>query len=218
LSKSSNSSSPNRRSLEPQRDVGRQRVADLLQAAAAVIQERGFEAATMAEIAARADARIGSLYRFFPSKEAVADALMQRYADILQAEYDTVHARAPMATPEELADTLIDLLVKLYPQARAVTALLESRTDWTAVRQRFRAQALTGVRTALTICAPDLDDNEANDIAAVVLNNMKTMAGMAKKEVPTSPGAPNELRLMNRLYLAAKLGTRSQRARKQSDN
>jgi hypothetical protein len=30
------------------------------------------EAATMAEIAARADARIGSLYRFFPSKEAVA--------------------------------------------------------------------------------------------------------------------------------------------------
>jgi AcrR family transcriptional regulator len=214
LSKSSNSSSPNRRSLEPQRDVGRQRVADLLQAAAAVIQERGFEAATMAEIAARADARIGSLYRFFPSKEAVADALMQRYADILQAEYDAVHARAPMATPEELADTLIDLLVKLYPQARAVTALLESRTDWTAVRQRFRAQALTGVRTALTICAPDLDDNEANDIAAVVLNNMKTMAGMAKKEVPTSPGAPNELRLMNRLYLAAKLGTRSPRARK----
>jgi AcrR family transcriptional regulator len=214
LSKSSNSSSPNRRSLEPQRDVGRQRVADLMQAAAAVIQERGFEAATMAEIAARADARIGSLYRFFPSKEAVADALMQRYADILQAEYDAVHARAPMATPEELADTLINLLVKLYPQARAVTALLESRTDWTAVRQRFRAQALTGVRTALTICAPDLDDNEANDIAAVVLNNMKTMAGMAKKEVPTSPGAPNELRLMNRLYLAAKLGTRSPRARK----
>jgi AcrR family transcriptional regulator len=218
LSKSSNSSSPKRRSLEPQRDVGRQRVADLLQAAAAVIQERGFEAATMAEIAARADARIGSLYRFFPSKEAVADALMQRYAEILQAEYDAIHVRAAVATPEELADTLIDLFLKLYPQARAVTALLESRTDWTAVRQRFRAQALTGVRTALTICAPDLDDNEANDIAAVVLNNMKTMAGMAKKEVPTSPGAPNELRLMNRLYLAAKLGTRSPRARKQSDN
>jgi AcrR family transcriptional regulator len=218
LSKSSNSSSPNRRSLEPQRDVGRQRVADLMQAAAAVIEERGFEAATMAEIAARADARIGSLYRFFPSKEAVADALMQRYADILQAEYDAIHARAAVATPEELADALIDLFVKLHPQARAVTALLEFRTDWTAVRQRFRAQALTGVRTALTICAPDLDDTEANDIAAVVLNNMKTMVGMAKKEAPTSLGAPDELRLMNRLYLAAKLGTRAPRARKQSDN
>ena len=189
-----------------------------MQAAAAVIQERGYEAATMAEIAARADARIGSLYRFFPSKEAVADALMQRYADILQAEYNAIHARAAVATPEELADALIDLFVKLRPQARAVTALLEFRTDWTAVRRRFRAQAITGVRTAITICAPDLDDNEADDIAAVVLNNMKTMVGMVMKDAPTSLGAPDELRLMNRLYLAAKLGTRSPRARKKRGN
>jgi AcrR family transcriptional regulator len=53
-------SSQNRAPLEPQRDVGRQRVAGLLQAAGAVFQERGFEAATMAEIAARADAKIGT--------------------------------------------------------------------------------------------------------------------------------------------------------------
>jgi AcrR family transcriptional regulator len=185
-----------------------------MQAAAAVIQERGYEAATMAEIAARADARIGSLYRFFPSKEAVGDALMQRYAEILQAEYDAIHARAAVLTAEELADALIDLFVKLHPQAQAVTAFLEFRSDWTALRQRFRAQAFNGVRTALTVCAPDLDDNLADDVAAVVLNNMKTMAGMANKEAPSSLGAPDELRLMNRLYLKAKLGTRSPRARK----
>jgi hypothetical protein len=89
---------------------------------------------------------------------------------------------------------------------------------WTAIRQRFRAQALTGVRTALTICAPDLDDNQASDIAAVVLNNMKTMVGMANKEAPTSLSAPDELRLMNRLHLAAKLGTRAPRASKKRDN
>jgi hypothetical protein len=77
-----------------------------------------------------------------------------------------------------------------------------------------RAQAFNGVRTALTVCAPDLDDNLADDVAAVVLNNMKTMAGMANKEAPSSLGAPDELRLMNRLYLKAKLGTRSPRARK----
>jgi hypothetical protein len=143
---------------------------------------------------------------------------MQRYAEILQAEYDAIHARAAVITPEELADALIDLFVKLHPQAQAVTALLEFRTDWTAVRRHFRAQALTGVRMAITICAPDLDDNEADDVAAVVLNNMKTMVGMANKEAPTSLGAPDELRLMNRLYLAAKLGTRSPRARKKGGN
>jgi len=205
---SSTSSSGNRQTLEPQREVGRQRVAELLQAAAAVIQERGFEAATMAEIAARADAKIGSLYRFFPNKEAVADALMRQQAEILCGEWEAIDARAADAAPEALADMLIDLLVKFYPQTRAFTALLDSRTDWTVVRRRFRAQTLAGIRTALIACAPGLDDNEADDIAAVVLNNMKTMVGMMLKDAPTSPGAPDELRLMNRLYLAAKLAPR----------
>jgi hypothetical protein len=53
---------------------------------------------------------------------------------------------------------------------------------------------------------------------AVVLNNMKTTVGIATKDAPTSPGAPDELRLMNRLYLAAKLGTRAPRARRKTDN
>ena len=199
-------SSQNRASLEPQRDVGRQRVAELLQAAAAVFQERGFEAATMAEIAARADAKIGSLYRFFPNKDAVADALMRRYAEALQAEYDAIHAHAADATPQELADILVDLLVKLRPQAGALATFLDFNADWTEARRRLRAQTLAGIKTALTTCAPDLDDLEADDVAAVVLSNMKTMVGMAKKDVPTTPGAPDQLRLMNRLYLAAVLG------------
>ena len=202
---SSSSSRSNRKTLEPQREVGRQRVAELMQAAAAVIQERGFEAATMAEIAARADAKIGSLYRFFPSKDAVADALMERYAEILGAEYDAICARAASAKPEDLADALIDLFVKLQPQTRAATALLERRTDWTAVRKRFRALALAGVRKAIALRAPHLAAHELDAVAAVVLNTMKTMAHMVRGEAPTSPGAPEELRVMNRLYLAARL-------------
>jgi len=191
--------------LEPRRDVGRQRVAELLQAAAAVFQERGFEAATMAEIAARADAKIGSLYRFFPNKDAVAEALMRRYAEALQVEYDAIHAHAADATPQELADLLIDLFVKLRPQAGALTALLDARADWTEVRQRLRAQTLADIKTALTTCAPDLDDKRAEDVAIVVLNNMKAMVGMTMEDAPTTPGAPDQLRLMNRLYLAAVL-------------
>ena len=204
----SNLSSRNRDPLEPQLNVGRQRVAGLLQAAGAIFQERGFEAATMAEIAARADAKIGSLYRFFPSKNAVAEALMSQYSEALRAEFGAIHAQAADATPQELADILIDLLVKRYPQTRAFAALLDSRTDWTEVRQQLRSQTLADIKTALTTCAPDLDDKEAEDVATVVLNNMKTMVGMTMKDAPTTPGAPDQLRLMNRLYLAAVLRPR----------
>ena len=55
-----------RSALEPQRRPGRLRVAALLEAGAAVIAERGYEAATMAEVAARAGAPIGSLYQILP--------------------------------------------------------------------------------------------------------------------------------------------------------
>jgi AcrR family transcriptional regulator len=200
-----------RKPLQPQREVGRQRVAELMEAAAAVIQERGFEAATMAEIAERADAKIGSLYRFFPNKDAVAEALMQHYGEFLEAEYDRISAQAEDASPEMVADLLIDLLVRLFPQTKAMTALLESRTDWTKVRLWFRRRALAGVKRVLIACAPAVDDKKADDVATVVFNNMRTMVGMTMKDAPTSPGAPDELRLMNRLYLAERLGRDAQK-------
>ncbi|GBQ08214.1 TetR/AcrR family transcriptional regulator [Acetobacter cerevisiae] len=198
-------SSHSRAPLTPRRANGRQRVAELLQAAASVIQERGFEAATMAEIAAKADAKIGSLYRFFPNKEAVADALMQNYSELLEAEYQGVIAQAAAMSVDELADALMDLLVRTYSHAQAVIALLDSRTDWTDIRLRFREQAVEGVLAALQMNAPHLGEAEGRDIATVVLNNMKTIVAVTFGNAPTTRNAPDELKLMNRLYLNNRL-------------
>ncbi|MBB2171211.1 TetR/AcrR family transcriptional regulator [Gluconacetobacter asukensis] len=201
----STSSRTHRTALQPQRAVGRQRVADLLVAASDLIAEHGYEATTMAAIAKRAGARVGSLYRFFPNKEAIADTLLHQHLDILREAYDALGQRAAGATPEELADLLIDLLTTLYPRVKSLPALMDVRTDRTELSRQSRATALGGISAALIACAPKLDRQEADDIATVMLNSMKTMLGMALKTVPTSPGAPAELRLMNRLYLAARL-------------
>ena len=64
---------------EPKRERGKLRVAALLDAGAALFVEKGYDATTMTEIASRAGAAIGSLYQFFPSKEALAEALVARY-------------------------------------------------------------------------------------------------------------------------------------------
>ncbi len=74
----------------PQRERGRQRVADLLEAASAVFAEKGYAAATMTEIAARAGAPIGSLYQFFPGKESLGDALMRRYGERTIAALESI--------------------------------------------------------------------------------------------------------------------------------
>src|ERR1700690_217012 len=86
--------------LEPQRRPGKLRVAALLRAGEAVIAQRGFEATTMAEIAARAEAPIGSLYRFFPNKEALADALIRRYRELIDTTFESIDARRESSTTE----------------------------------------------------------------------------------------------------------------------
>src|SRR5271168_1415890 len=90
----------------PKRARGMQRVATLLEAAAAVFAEKGYEAATMTEIAARAGAPIGSLYQFFPVKEALADTLVENYASMLAADLRALEARAGATDIETLVDGL----------------------------------------------------------------------------------------------------------------
>ncbi len=55
----------------------------ILAAALAVFQERGYAEARMAEIARRAQIASGTLYLYFPSKEALAHCLGDEYVDRL---------------------------------------------------------------------------------------------------------------------------------------
>lgn len=64
---------------KPKQARSQQRVDHLLDTAAAVFVEAGYEGATTNAIAARAGVSIGSLYQFFPNKEAILDALAERY-------------------------------------------------------------------------------------------------------------------------------------------
>src|SRR5579864_7460854 len=94
----------------PKRQRGKQRVAELLNAAAAIFAENGYEAATMTEIAARAGAPIGSQYQFFPSKEVLADTLVQSYVELLAADLDALEARALQIDTPALIEGLFGVL------------------------------------------------------------------------------------------------------------
>ncbi len=195
-----------RPALLPQRSVGRERVATLMTAAAQVIQERGFDAATMAEIAAQAETNIGSLYRFFPSKEVLGEALLQRYSELLDAECDEIDASALSVSIDELADLLVNFMARIRDETKALIALLDARSEWSGMRHEFRNQVLNRIANTLLLKAPRLERTTAEDVAIVLFYNMKTMVRMTQdKSAPASPGGPGELRLMNRIYLTSKL-------------
>jgi AcrR family transcriptional regulator len=76
----------------PQQDRGQRRVDLILDAAAEVIAEVGVDGATTNAIAARARTSVGSLYQFFPNKDAIVQALAVRYTSAFEQLKDRVMA------------------------------------------------------------------------------------------------------------------------------
>jgi AcrR family transcriptional regulator len=129
----------------PRQSRGQKRVELLLDAAAAVIAESGLDAATAEAIALRARTAKGSLYQFFPNRDAVLAALALRYADEMRA----IHERAFPVDPQGLAlDRLIDRIVRPLaefhdrnPAFRRVFATIEGPGDDTrSAPVRLRGQ------------------------------------------------------------------------------
>ena len=175
-----------------------------MEAAASVIAEKGFERATMAEIASRAGALAGSLYHFFPNKEVLADALIRRYCGIIDEAFARIVSHAASMPIEDLADALVYLLVELQGESKAMRALLEARGELSTRRQELLDTVLGHIGRVLILRTPRLGADSARRMAVVLLQNMKAM-----KELAADEGAAAELREMTRLYLASRLQGRA---------
>src|SRR5262244_2598286 len=98
------------RAHEPRRqDRGRQRIESLLAAAEEVFAEVGYDRATTNLIASRASVSPGTLYQFFPNKEALAEGVAGKYAQELAGLHATVFDAGIAARPlRELIDATVD--------------------------------------------------------------------------------------------------------------
>src|SRR6202167_287174 len=162
----------------PKRQRGKQRVAELLAAGAAVFAEKGYTAATMTEIAARAGAPIGSLYQFFPSKEALADTLVQSYVSLLTSDLEALEAQARNLSTAALIEALFGVL-RAHPRERAATQpLAEARMDERTRRETFRHLLRKRIASILRARSPTLSAERARDRAIVLLQPMKAASAL----------------------------------------
>jgi AcrR family transcriptional regulator len=191
---------------EPQRDRGRLRVAALLKAAAAVFAEKGFDGATMTEVAARASTAIGSLYQFFPNKEALADAVLARFGELMDAGLRRIEAHVAGLSPAGLADALFDLMADSRGDRAAAVVLLDARADAAIRRAGLRDLMRRRIAGLLRAAAPCLSPRQAGAMAAALLQTLKGV-GPLVSEFGAGPNAaaPAELRDLLRLYLEHKL-------------
>ena len=88
------------------------RVEEILQAAGALFAERGYDKVTTNTIAARAGVSPGSLYQFFPNKEAIAQAFAADAIEQLHRVYDSMLSSEVMTLPLQMfLDIFIDRIV-----------------------------------------------------------------------------------------------------------
>jgi AcrR family transcriptional regulator len=98
---------------EPVQARSAARLAALLDAAAAVLVEVGRERLTTALVAARAGASIGTVYRYFPDRIILLQALAARNLQRLEERLEEVIATADGTAPEAL-DTVADVFVSMF--------------------------------------------------------------------------------------------------------
>jgi AcrR family transcriptional regulator len=194
------------RARAPKRERGKLRVAELLQAAIDVFTEKGYEAATMTEIAARAGAPIGSLYQFFPTKGALADTLVQDYAALLLGDLQALEARAGELSSQALVESLFGLLRSRPRERAAAIPLAEARMDERARRTTFRHMLRKNIAAILRARAPGLSAEATRDMAIVMVQLMKAASSLGDEDgLVGRSGALRELQVLAVQYLEQRL-------------
>jgi AcrR family transcriptional regulator len=187
-------------SRTPRRQRGRERVAGLLTAAAALFVERGYEATTMTEIAARAGASIGSLYLFFPTKTSLAEALLAELAETLSARLDALQPRVAGWAAAAIADAVFQEL-SAFLHRHPVYAALVDRAGDEAWRLAVRAHRRVQIAALFGLATPSLPEGQAERLAVLVPLLMRSVITLFGEPAVTRAALLVELRAMLRHHL-----------------
>lgn len=104
-----------RRPLEPRKRPSQQRSRDtverILNAATRVLSADGYAAASTTRVAAEAGVSPGSLYQYFPNKDAVVLAVLERFGDRVTAQLTAEMAGNLTTPPLHALDAVLHVLL-----------------------------------------------------------------------------------------------------------
>ncbi len=180
-------------------------MAGLLSAAACVIASEGYDAATMSAIARRAGASIGSLYQFFPNKDAVARALCAEYGREVDGAWGALQTQAGTLSRAELVERYVEIMVNFMKGHPEFLPLMDSpssaHTPGTRLLLRER------LADVLVSHAPRLKRAKAMRIADVILHiNKGLMFLYARSDREAGDWVVEQFKSALGGYLASELG------------
>lgn len=161
---------------------GERRIGEILDGALALFAELGYERTSTNAIAARAGISPGSLYQYFPNKQAIAQALSQRLLDELRA----AHAAAFTGTAvvdlplPELISRVVDPLVAFSianPGAKGLFGNEATPAALTAQSRPLHTGVTAKVASILQVRVPHLSAEQTERTALVAVQIVSAVMG-----------------------------------------
>ncbi len=190
----------------PRQERGRERVGKILDSAALVIAEVGVDAMTTNAIAARANTSVGSLYQFFPNKEAIVEALAARYnAELRRINEEAMSSEAVFLPIPELIDRVVTALLRFHeanPAYRHVYHAMNGPDGPSCGEAELHKAVVSRLETLLTTRASAMPVELRHLHATVSVLTVHALLGFAMTASPAMrDGIVKELKGVMALYL-----------------
>lgn len=150
----------------------------ILEGAARILAREGWAKATTNRIAEAAGVSVGSLYQYFPSKEAIAVELLKRYRERLVATVAQRLAEAERVTFESAMAMLLETLFLaegIDPQLHRVLIEQVLRTHARGEMQGFEDRLEAVVAEALAAAGPAVRVQDPKLAATLVVRTVLTL-------------------------------------------
>ena len=192
----------------PTQRRSQERLARIAQAAGELCAEVGADAVTMEGIAARAGTSIGSLYQFFPNRDALLAAVAERYVADLDALLAAGELPDATALPlEQLVEAVLAPFVAFHERHPGYFAILfapQGGAALASLRGRLRERLVARVDALLARRAPAIPAAERRRVALTAVEAGRALFQYIETGIPSRerPAMRRELRGMLVAYLA----------------
>ena len=160
---------------QPKQQRGKERVEKILDAAAAVFYEVGYDAATTHQIAARAGTAVGSVYQFFEDKAAIFNAMELRHAERVQHFWATMNTLEVIRLPlRQMLHTLITTIAELFEQPVSRVVFVQfylNRHIFQSIDESMTQEAIAFLSSLLQQRNPTLGQTQCNLLAEVCVHS-----------------------------------------------
>jgi len=191
----------------PRQDRAKATVDSILQATARVLVKHGFDGFTTNAVASAAGVSIGSLYQYFPNKEALVSALLERHIEDMNAAVLAELTRVANLPMAEAARCVVELTIKAHAVDPALHQVLTEQLprvgrlaklrERDGLCQRMVAGLLAARRDEVAIRDPDL-------AAFILVSTIESVIHRAALECPDrlrDPRLVDETTLLVTRYL-----------------